>query len=257
MKLSLVMIMIVVSARLAHGEGVKAEAAVHVSRATELHNASKFREALDELKTAYALDPAPLLLYAMGQIHVSLGECEQAIAYYERFLASKPSARSAALAHQAIETCKTNPPPPIDAATSDQPAPAGIPRPIIKVVMPPAPPPPRTVEARPARPWYSDHVANALVASGVVTGVVSLVVYRSAVGDRERANASASYDTYASLIARAHTKRAYAIGLGVGGAALATAGVLHVVLRGRETSDEGIQIQPSRSGAAMSWVGRF
>jgi len=100
-------------------------------------------------------------------------------------------------------------------------------------------------------------VGNALVASGVVSGVVSLVVYRGAVGDRERANASASYDTYASLIERAHPKRAYAIGFGVGGAALATAGVLRFVLRGRDTSDHDVQIQSSRSGAAVSWVGRF
>lgn len=257
MKLSLLTIMVLLSARVAHGEGVKAEARVHVARATELHNASKFREALDELKTAYALDPAPPLLYAMGQLHVSLGECEQAIAFYERFLAMKPSARGAALAHEAIKTCKMNPPPPIDAAPADQPARAVIPRPIIEVVMPPPPPPPRTVEAPPARHWYTDHVANALVASGVVSGVVSLVVYRSAVGDRERANASASYDSYASQIERAHTKRAYAIGFGVGGAALATAGVLHFVLRDRNPSDRGVQIQPSRSGAAMSWVGRF
>lgn len=257
MKLSPVMILVLLSARLAHGEDVKAEARVHVARATELHNANQFREALGELKTAYALDPAPPLLYAMGQIHVNLGECEQAIAFYERFLASKPSARSAALAREAIETCTRNPPPPIDAAPVDEPARAVIPRPIIKVVMPPPPPPPRTGEPPPARPWYSDHVANALVGSGVVTGVVSLVVYRSAVGDRDRANASASYDTYASLIERAHTKRAYAIGIGLGGAALATAGVLHFVLRGRDTSDHGLQIQPSRSGATMSWAGRF
>lgn len=257
MKLSLVMFMVLWSARLVYGEGVKAEARVHVARATELHNASRFREALDELKTAYALDPAPSLLYAMGQIHVSLGECEQAIVFYERFLATKPSARSAALATEAIETCKMNPPPPVAGAPAEPPARAVIPRPIIKVVMPPPPPPPRAVEARPARPWYTDHVGNALVASGVITGVASLVVYRSAVGDRDNANASASYDTYAALIDQAHTKRAYAIGLGVGGAALATAGVLHFVLSSRDTSDRGVLIQPSRSGAAMSWVGRF
>jgi len=257
MKLLLVMIIVFASARSARGEDVKAEARAHVARATELHNASRFREALEELKTAYALDPDPPLLYAMGQIHVSLGECDQAIVFYERFLAMKPSARSTALANEAIEACKKNPPPAVDAASADQPARGVIPRPIIQVTMPPSPPPPRTVEARSARPWYTDHVANALVASGVVTGVVSLVVYRSAVGDRESANASASYDTYAALIDRAHTKRTYAIGLGVGGAALATAGVLHFVLRGRDTGDHGVQIQPSRSGAAMSWVGRF
>jgi hypothetical protein len=112
-------------------------------------------------------------------------------------------------------------------------------------------------DARPARPWYADHVADALVATGVVAGVVSVVVYRGAVGDRDRANATESYDTYASLVERAHTKRAYAIGIGVGGAALATAGVLHFVLRGRDAGDDGVQIQPTRSGGTVSWSGRF
>ncbi|HEU4610654.1 MAG TPA: hypothetical protein VFS15_01200 [Kofleriaceae bacterium] len=254
MKLLPVIVMLLWSARIAHGGDVKAEARAHIARATELHNASKFREALDELKTAYALDPEPPLLYAMGQVYVSLGECTQAIAFYERFLATRPSAKSAALANEAIETCKTNPP---VIEPSDEPAPAAVPRPIIKVVMPPPPPAPRLVDSRPSRPWYTDHVADALVATGVVAGVVSVIVYRGAVSDRDRANATDSYDTYASLVDRAHTKRAYAIGIGVGGAALATAGVLHFVLRGRDAGDDGVQIQPTRSGGTVSWSGRF
>lgn len=250
--------MVLSSARHAHADDVKAKAKAHVTRATELHRESKFREALVELKTAYALEPDPKLLYAMGQIHVRLGECEQAIAFYERFLASKPSASSAALAREAIDTCKTNPPPPaIGAAPADEPVRAVISRPVIEVVMPPQPPPPRTDELRPARPWYRDHLGNALVASSVVAGVVSGLVYRSAVADRERADASTSYDAYASLIERAHTKRAYAIGFGVGGAALATAGVLRFVLRDRGASDDGVHIQPSSTGATMAWVKRF
>lgn len=252
MKLLPVIVMLLLSARLAHGGDVKAEARAHIARATELHSASKFREALDELEKAYALDPEPPLLYAMGQVYVSLGECDQAITFYERFLASKPSAKSAALANEAIEVCKTNPPV-IDVAPADEPAPAVAPRPVID----PVAPPPRTADSRPARPWYADHVADALVATGVVAGVVSVVVYRGAVGDRERADATDSYETYASLIDRAHTKRAYAIGFGVGGVALATAGVLHFVLRGRDGGGDGLQIQPTRSGGSVSWVGRF
>src|SRR5690606_36356983 len=87
---ALVAIVVLSSAPHAHADDVKAKAKAHVTRATELHRESKFREALVELKTAYALEPDPKLLYAMGQIHVRLGECEQAIAFYERFLASKP-----------------------------------------------------------------------------------------------------------------------------------------------------------------------
>lgn len=255
MKLLAVIVVLLSCARLAHGGGVKAEAKAHVARATELHDASRFREALDELKTAYALDPDPTLLYAMGQLYVSLGECEQAIAYYERFLASRPSPKGTALASEAIETCKTRPPPALEAAPADSPAPS-VARPVINVVMPPPPPAPRPVDT-PPRPWYSDHVADALVASGVIAGVVGGIVYRGAVDDRERANATPSYDTYASLVDRAHTKRMYAIGCGVGGAALVTAGVLHFVLGSRDATDDGVQIQPTRSGGTVSWTGSF
>lgn len=256
MKLLAVIVVLLSCGRLAHGGDVKAEARAHVARATELHDASRFREALEELKTAYALDPDPRLLYAMGQLHVSLGECEQAIGFYERFIASRPSAKATALANEAIETCKTDPPPALGAAPADSPAPV-VARPIINVVMPPPPPAPRPVDAPPARPWYTDHVADALVASGVVASIVGGATYRGALDDRERANAAASYDRYASLIDRAHTKRMYAIGLGVGGAALVTAGVLHFVLASRRPSDAGVQIQPTRSGGTVSWVGSF
>jgi hypothetical protein len=62
--------------------------------------------------TAYALDPRPELLYAIAQVHVKLGECPQAITFYERFIASNPKPEHVARARQAIEVCKTNPPPP-------------------------------------------------------------------------------------------------------------------------------------------------
>jgi hypothetical protein len=93
--------------------------------------------------------------------------------------------------------------------------------------------------------------------TGVVTGVAGIVVYRSAVGDRDHADTATSYDSYVSLIDRAHTKRAVAIGLGAGGAALAVGGVLHFLLAGRGASDHGVQIQPTPSGGAVSWTGKF
>src|SRR5262249_45076180 len=88
----------------------KAEARQHIERATKLHGEGKLAEALDALKTAYALDPLPELLYAMGQIHVGLGQCPQAITYYERYLTTKPDPGTANAAKEAIEACKTNPP---------------------------------------------------------------------------------------------------------------------------------------------------
>jgi tetratricopeptide (TPR) repeat protein len=87
------------------------EAKQHFELASAAHKAGKFRDALNELMLAYALDPKPELLYAIAQVHVKLGECPQAITFYERFLASNPKPEFAARANAAINICKTNPPP--------------------------------------------------------------------------------------------------------------------------------------------------
>ena len=76
----------------------KQEADARMAKATELYSAGKFAEALNELTVAYTLDPRPELLYAIGQMHVQLGNCPQAILFYERFLSTKPEAVPAAAA---------------------------------------------------------------------------------------------------------------------------------------------------------------
>ena len=87
------------------------EAKQHYELASAAHKAGKFRDALNELMLAYALEPKPELLYAIAQVHVKLGQCPQAITFYERFLASNPRPEHASRAQAAINMCKTNPPP--------------------------------------------------------------------------------------------------------------------------------------------------
>jgi len=89
----------------------KVESKEHFERASAAHKDGRFNDALTELMIAYALDPRPELLYAIGQIHVKLGQCPQAITFYERFLASHPKPEHAVRATKAIEVCKTSPPP--------------------------------------------------------------------------------------------------------------------------------------------------
>ena len=88
------------------GPKEKEQAQKHISKATEAHQAGKFDVALTELQAAYAIDPQPDLLYAIGQVHVKLGKCDDAVASYEKFLATKPPADAANSAKEAINTCK-------------------------------------------------------------------------------------------------------------------------------------------------------
>src|SRR5690349_6271689 len=78
----------------------KADAQVHIDNASKLHDEGKLAEALQELKDAYVLDPRPELLFAIGQIHVNLGQCSDAITYYERFLGTKPDRDAAAVTRE-------------------------------------------------------------------------------------------------------------------------------------------------------------
>ncbi len=122
---------------MAHADA-KSEAKQHLDSATARHKDRKYAEALDEMKTAYALDPQPELLYAIAQLHVQLGQCDRALPFCDRFLDSKPKDSSAAKARQAIEMCKTNPP----AAAPPEPPPVVVPPPR-PIVVPPPPPPTR------------------------------------------------------------------------------------------------------------------
>ena len=250
------MIAVVGGSRLASADAPKLEARQHVERATALHKDGKFAEALAELQTAYALDPQPQLLFAMGQLHVRLGQCTQAITFYERFLASKPAPGPAGIATEAIETCKTEPPPvapsAVPSSVADQ-----LPAPAIEVTLPPAPIADPVVAPPRARAWYRDYVADALVVGGIASGVAAVVTYRGALSDRDRAETSTTYEAYAALIDHAHTQRTYAVVFGVAGVALITAGGLHYLLSARGGTDHGVQIAPGHGGGVVSWSGRF
>jgi tetratricopeptide (TPR) repeat protein len=226
----------------------KAEAKAHIERATGLHEDGKPAEALGELVRAYALDPRPQLLYAMGQLHVQLGDCALAITFYQRFLSTKPAAQLARMANEAIEACRTNPPPAV--APTPEHAPA-----IDAVAEPPPAPPPEAIERRAERSsWYADKLGVGLAGAGVVTGIVGIVVWRGARADRDDADRATTYDEFDSLVDRAHTKQTAALVLGVAGVVLIGAGGAHMWLHQRE---QAVVVAPTAGGAAVSWSGRW
>ncbi len=224
----------------ARAEDPKAEAKRHVDHATELHKGGKFAEALDELKTAYALDPQPQLLYAMGQLLVNLGHCDQAINYYQRFVDSKPSVDLAQIATEAIAVCKTNPPPAIDQGA--KPSEPAVTPPPVAAANPSAPE---------GTPWYGDYLADGLVGAGVVSGVLGILFYRGATSDRDSADHATGYAAYKQLVDSASSKRTTAVVFGVLGAGLIGGGAVHFMVSDR------VQVAPAPGGATVSIAGRF
>lgn len=221
------------------GPKEKQQAQEHIQKATEAHQAEKYDVALTELEAAYALDPQPDLLYAIGQVHVKLDQCEKAIESYEKFIATNPPEEPTAAANEAIDTCKTQ-----IAAQTPPPAPEPTPQP-----PPPAPPPQPE-----GRPFYTDIVGSALVGGGLVSSVVGIVLYTNARGTLDDAEAAPTYSEHERLVDDARTKRNIGVVFGAVGVAAIGVGVWHWM---KYRSESSVTVAPTGSGGMVSWMRRF
>lgn len=80
-------------ARVASAEDPETRSAKrHFDRGQKLFTLGKFDEALDEYQKAYDASPLPDFLYNIGQCHRNLGDYEQAIFSFKRFLQLDPEA---------------------------------------------------------------------------------------------------------------------------------------------------------------------
>ena len=240
------------------------------------HAKNNFALALKELRTAYALDAEPDLLYAIGQVYVKLDNCVDAIRTYQEFLDTKPEPQATADTEQAITSCKakleTPPPqepvvappePPPEPPPPEPPPPPAPPAPAPPVTATPEPPPPSPALPPPVEvsagtrrsPWYRDKVGDALVIGGVAAGVVGLVMYTGASSALDDAEASGNIDRYRQLVDDASTKRTYAVVLFAGGGALVAAGVTHYVLHRRGKHEARLGMVPTRGGGLVTWSG--
>ncbi len=240
----------------------------HIARAKKAHQQRKFDVALDELEQAYDLDPQPDLLFAIGQIHVKLDQCAEAINYYEKYLATGPGPAPTSATKQAIETCKAKLPPPKVEPPSPPPPEEPPPPPVEPSRGSPSPdsaprePDPAPIVMAPPRAersaWYADPFGAVLVVGGVAAGVVGGVFYRSALTELDRADDAADLPEHDQHRDDAMTKRRYAIVLGAGGAALVVGGVVRLMMRDRggETST-GVGVVPTADGGLITFGGTF
>ena len=71
-------------------EAPPTDARTHFERGQKFFENKKFRDALEEYKDAYQLDPQPAFLYNIAQCYRELGQAEQAKYFYEEFLLTGP-----------------------------------------------------------------------------------------------------------------------------------------------------------------------
>ncbi len=247
-KLSAMALVAALASRAGADDTAKTEAKIHIDNASQLHKDGKFQQALDELTIAYSLDPQPGLLYAIGQVHVKLGQCKLAIAFYQRFLATRPDEGPAGAAQEAIATCKQL------GDTVPQPD-----KPVDKPVDPATTAPAAAPVAQPTGPvdnvWYRDTIGDVLVGGGALVAVMGGIVYLSARGKIDDANTAMTYSAQQDLVDNAHSDRVFAIVLAVGGAGLIGAGIYHY-MRHAETAPQ-IGLAPTQGGAFASLALRF
>lgn len=245
----------------AHADKAKAKAAnAHIAKAVKAHEEGNHDAALAELQAAYDLDPTADLLFALGQVYVQLGRCDDAAAHYEKFLAVTKAPHAKSVVAQALAACKSRASePPPEPVSEEKPAPAAEPAPA-----PPAPPPKPMLsppgDERWQNPeetrWYKDRLGGALVTGGVIAAVASGAIYlgaRANLDAAERAETLAEHDDERD---RAAQKRLLSVALIGGGAALVTAGVVRYVLLDRRRSSS-VAMVPAPGGGAITWTGRF
>jgi tetratricopeptide (TPR) repeat protein len=251
--------------------GPKQDARVHLDRATKAHKAGDLELALTELNAAYAIEPQPQILYALGQIYTKLGRCTEASDAYLRFLSTSTSTdtRTAQVVKQAIDACKSAEPaagkaePAPPSAVDDElppnvaPSPASAAPAPKQVALTRAPEPTPAPSAGKASPWYRDLLGGVLVAGGAASIVLGSLAYRAAITDLDTAERASSHEKYTDLVDGARTKRLVGVAFVTGGAVLITAGVLRFALRDRHTEVRRVGLAPARGGGLLTWTRSF
>lgn len=196
----------------------------HLARVRELYDKRDFAHARDELLAAYKLDARPELLFALGQVELNLGHFQNAIDYYEQFIATGPATDQAALAEQAIGAAR--------ARLAEKP----------QVIAPPPPPP--------HREWdVADSGIAAFGATALLAGAGLFVYSHQLAVDR-----SGPLSAYNHRLSRAAITQWTGVGCAAAGA-LAVAGAM---LRWRlHLVDTELQPVAAPRTAGLAWVRRW
>jgi tetratricopeptide (TPR) repeat protein len=202
-----------------------------LERARALFGRGQFTEAREVLLRAYQQQPSPALLFALGQVELNLGHPAEAIAYYEKFIATGPSEDELSLAQQAIGAAQMQ----LSLRASPTPPPSP----------PPPPPPPRR---RPPR-WDSNGTRLVLLGGIGIAAAAGLFVYGGRLAD-DQTGTLAEYD---AQVDRARLWRW--IGVGVGAAGVLTIGA--AIVRWRTSGGLEVSAAPRAGGVAVSLERRW
>lgn len=171
--------LLVLSTSAAHAD--QAQARIHFEKGKTLFEVDEYRKAIEEFKAAHIEKADPAFLYNIGECYRRLGEVQEALVFYRRFLSLAPAndpsrriveSRIADLKAVADEPRATRVEPAAEPATSESSvhlAAAPTPPEAPTLVAEPGPPADGSAGSKPfyARGWFIAAVGVALVAGAV------------------------------------------------------------------------------------------
>jgi tetratricopeptide (TPR) repeat protein len=208
-------------------------------RGQQFYEEGRYREAIDALDQAYALDPTgTILLYNIGLIYEKLGEIDKAVEYYRRYLEHEvpddERARVEGVIHR-LEGAR----PQVQERDPQTPPP----RPV-----PPPPPRPREYGRADGLFWVAGGASAAALVAGGLLGGLALS------SDADAKNlVAANADDLAlrrDLAATAYHEAIAADLAFVGAIVLGAASALLYFLREREPP---VKVQATSGGVAVQW----
>lgn len=179
----------------------------------------RFDEAIGLLEEAWAIHPAPPILYNLGRAHEELGHTDQAIDAYRRYLQAEPSSPARGEVEARIEALE----PP--QAPAPEPEPVPLPEPVLSPEPPPAPSPtpPLADTSTSPLPFVVAATGAVVLGAGLVFAVLSRSELEAAQTERVHLEARDAYR-------RAETFALFAnVGMTAGAVVLAVGAALIVL----------------------------
>lgn len=229
---------------------VDAQVDAHMQRGMERYGEREYEAAIAAFTAAYALEPRPEILFALGQAERLSGDCGSALIYYVRFLETDPEPRQREAAAeqrarcedalisrpQGVDQVAAAPPP----ATSSEPA-----------AEPPRPPP------TPDVPWHRNSAGVAFASGSAAAGLLGLWAWRTATGAEAQARSADDYRDYDRHIDRARHRSTLAWAAGGVSIGCALAAAWHFRHRAAPRTEASLVAGAGGGGAWIGVAGAF
>jgi hypothetical protein len=233
----------------------------HEAAATAAYEAGDLDTALREFEAAYAETQRADLLYVIGRLHTERKDCNNAISYFQRYLATRPGSTQADAAQSEITKCQTQVPAPADTGGgsttggtgTDTGAGTGTGDGGTSTSITTA-----TTATTDTSGSSMDKLGIGLLAGGVVAEGAAVFLYVKARNTQcgDPVCTTLTYEEYVDAEDKAKSLRLTSIIVAGVGAVLVGGGVYRFATHERK-SEPSLSFTPTRGGAALSFSGRF